>query len=210
LRALAFAVLVLTPAAVFAQGPPIAFVGGEAGFSADRLRYAEPAFPPFVINEMPRGFTGGVLAGYGPHSHGFGLEGDFGTSNVTFNENDTGGNGYTAISTRWVAHVRSVIGFGSGDFMPFVSLGAAIARVKVDDVDPGFGKAEMTQNGWTLGAGAQCAMSPHLTVRGEYLYDNYGTRNFTIAAPQGQFFPSYVAQVKLRANIIRAAVLLRF
>uniref|UniRef100_UPI0013D5B791 outer membrane protein n=1 Tax=Klebsiella pneumoniae TaxID=573 RepID=UPI0013D5B791 len=42
--------------------------------------------------------------------------------------------------------------------------------------------ANQTRVGWTLGAGVEYAITQNWTVRGEYLYANYGSKTFSTPA----------------------------
>jgi outer membrane immunogenic protein len=68
--------------------------------------------------------------------------------------------------------------------------------------------------GWTVGGGVEYAWTNNWTIRGEYLYVNLGSRNFTtVGNPAAAFaFPGVFAQghVDYNASLFRAAVNYKF
>jgi outer membrane immunogenic protein len=62
-----------------------------------------------------------------------------------------------------------------------------------------------TQFGWTLGGGVEWATTDSLVVRTEYLYDDYGSKDYEIDGPE-----PYDARAGLTASTIRIGVAYTF
>lgn len=211
--------LLLAPAAVQAQDAASAFdwsgayAGGHAGWLWAQTHYVEPDDPQFGFDADLDGLAGGVLAGYSRQIDRFviGAEIDGGLTDASFGSKDSGGNGYAAFDLDANAHLRARLGYAFDRTLLFVAGGLALARLAVDDTDPGFGKNHATHVGWTIGGGVEHAVTGNLFLRLEYLYDDYGSESSSIAAPAGSpFFPDYEAETELTAHTVRAAVAYRF
>lgn len=220
--AAALALLLLSPVlpvqSARAQGAPASYdwsgpyAGAHAGWLWGQVDYHEPDFPGFAISPGLDGFQGGLLAGYNRQLERFvvGVEVDGGLGTADFGSGDSGGNGYSAFDLQWNAHARARAGYAFDRTLLFVAGGLAVARLKIDDTDPGFGDDSATSVGWTLGAGVERAVTDSLVLRLEYLYDDYGHASYTIASPAGPFFPSYQGETDLTAHTLRAAVAWKF
>lgn len=85
----------------------------------------------------------------------------------------------------WTAHARARLGYSFGNWLPFVAGGAAIANVRdnlnfiapvvVNGVTYSGYTDTRTRVGFSIGGGIDFKVTPNVIVRGEYLYDNYGT-----------------------------------
>jgi outer membrane immunogenic protein len=217
-------VLVLLPLSARAQGASAAthhgfdWTGYYGGIHAGWLRadadYSEPDYPGFEIHPKFNGFNGGLLAGYIRQFNlfvvGLGVDGGLGTAK--HGANGTGGNGYSALNIKWNAHFRGRLGFTlPARTLVFATFGLAVAKLQLNDVDPGFGKDAAYLTGWTLGGGIEHAFDEHHIVRLEYLYDDYGQANFSIGSPPSSvYFPSYRARTHLKAQSVRAAIVWLF
>jgi outer membrane immunogenic protein len=141
------------------------------------------------------GFVGGVLAGYNFQTCNlvFGVESDFGFSpdidgtNSAINDFDIEPNG----------HLRGRIGLPMDNLMPFLAAGLAIADADIRTV-PGVGDSHL-HVGFTVGAGLDFAVNENVIVRGEYLFDAYGSETY---APGGK--------VDFDTHTLRAALIWKF
>ena len=80
------------------------------------------------------------------------------------------------------------LGYARDNWLLYGKGGYAVARVKVNVVDvvgPRVGSGESTDwnNGWTVGAGLEYGVTPHLVLGVEYDYLRLGTRNTNLASP---------------------------
>jgi outer membrane immunogenic protein len=140
----------------------------------------------------PKGFLVGGTVGYNLQTGVWvwGIEGDFDYSAM---KDDTGG---TEVKLPWFATVRGRIGYaGWGSLMPYITGGAAIAKL---EVDTGVAKDSDTRVGWTIGAGVEYALFSNWSVKLEYLYADLGT--FDIGG----------TDVDFNTHIVRAGLNYRF
>jgi outer membrane immunogenic protein len=147
------------------------------------------------------GFTGGAQVGYNWQVGNivYGLEGDFGAFHL---QGSTGGtalystgapgrsfNVGTSYQTDWLATARGRLGWALSNFLLYGTGGLALTELKVsnsfmdDIVVPGVasGAIESASDsavrvGWTVGAGAEWALSSHWAIKAEYLYADFGER----------------------------------
>jgi outer membrane immunogenic protein len=205
--------LLFTPVSARGQTPNGTgfLIGGHAGLSRHSIEYVEPDDPDAAIDPDISGFLGGGIAGYVCQTPRFilGVEFDAGAGSLSLESDDSESNEYSAIDLGWNGHVRGRIGVGQRT-VPFVAAGVALARVALDDTDEDFGEDDAMHVGWTVGGGVDHALTDRLTVRAEYLYDDYGEQSFTITSPPGPFFPSYDANIRVKAHTIRATAIYRF
>jgi outer membrane immunogenic protein len=91
-----------------------------------------------------------------------------------------------SFSSHWLATVRGRVGVASGQWLFFGSGGVAFANPTFSDsiFFPGSGTTNAatssgTITGWTAGGGIEWHFMPHWSLKAEYLYVDFGTRNFT-------------------------------
>lgn len=124
------------------------------------------------------GFLGGALVGFNIQSDDlvFGLEGDFGIGDVDgedFNAADL------SYEMKLNAHIRGRLGMDMDMVMPFIAAGLAAAKFEVTEQGAISGD-DKTLWGFTIGAGVDVKPSENLVIRAEYLYDDYGSKNFDV------------------------------
>ncbi len=153
------------------------------------------------------GQVGGLLGGYnwqtGPWV--FGVEGDIGYSNAH-------GNGVRGTTTsspnqydvNWIAHGRGRIGYDYNQWLLFVAGGIAVADFTFtpgeDIVDVTCGG---TFTGFSIGGGVERALAPGLIVRGEYLYDDFGSKTYNMMGMSDSY------KVSLTGQSVRGALILK-
>jgi outer membrane immunogenic protein len=127
-------------------------------------------------NAATNGVIGGVLAGYnwqaGPWV--FGLEGDFGWT-------DAHGTGLVVqpntYDVNWTGHIRGRFGYAFNTWLLFVAGEFAVADFNFHE-----GEAPIASgaryNGWTIGGGVEVAILRNLVARLEYLYDDFGSKDY--------------------------------
>jgi outer membrane immunogenic protein len=157
------------------------YVGGHIGYLWGRTRVEEDG----VVTEpgaKTDGVIGGVLAGYnwqnGPYV--FGLEGDFGWTHAH-------GNGVFIPATtpdtydlNWTSHLRGRAGYAFDSWLLYVAGGLAIADL---DFHEGIVSGVSVLSGgkyvgWSIGGGVEHAFTRNLVGRIEYLYDDYGHKDY--------------------------------
>jgi outer membrane immunogenic protein len=127
------------------------------------------------------------------------------------------------VSTTWLATIRGRLGYAVNNWLFFVTGGAAFTDLRGNFAfsDTFANAAESasfsdTKTGYTVGGGVEAGLWGNWSVKGEYLYANFGTlsansTNLTAFAP-AIAFPSnvFTHSLDLKANIARAALNYRF
>jgi outer membrane immunogenic protein len=191
------------------------YVGGHVGYLWGRTHVEEDG----VVTEdgVPtNGVVGGALAGYNWQYNQFlfGLEGDFGWTNA----NGTGVAAppppVTTTTTQapnkydfnWTSHVRGRFGYAADRWLFFVAGGLSIADFNFHEgaittttvTVPG-----ATYVGWSIGGGVEYAVTQNLLGRVEFLYDNFGHKNYV-----GSDGDPY--RVSLTGSTVRGALAWKF
>jgi outer membrane immunogenic protein len=197
-----------------------------------------------IQRSKPTGFTGGFEAGYNWQSRNFvfGVEGDIEALSLSGGASGSAlYPGYpdtftitSHMSTTWLATVRGRLGYAVNNWLFFVTGGPALTDLRGNftfydrfgNPDGGTNAHESasffgTKTGSTIGGGVEAGLWGNWSVKGEYLYANFGTvstsSNNLIAFSPALLFPriAFPSQVfnhrfDLKANIARAALNYRF
>ncbi len=132
----------------------------------------------------------------------FGLEGDLDWSSMA---------GSTALapcttscetSNSWLATTRGRIGYAFDRILPYVTGGAVFGDVQASPT--AFAGNTETRVGWTIGGGAEFALSRQWTAKLEYLYADLGDTS----CAAGNCATS--TNVDLNANLVRGGLNFRF
>lgn len=84
----------------------------------------------------------------------------------------------------WLGTIRGRVGFVFDRFVAYGTGGFAWAKAEYDD---GIVKDSNTHAGWALGAGLEAALTEKVSVKGEYLYMDFGSESY---AGAGQIEPN--------------------
>ena len=153
-------------------------------------------YAPYQSSKSDDGsFTGGAQIGYNYQmgSVVFGIEADFNFADLkresTTYDNYVNGYGQFEASSKveWFGTVRPRVGFTPVDrLLVYVTGGLAYGQVKTSGTyydyayNGGVGYGQISKDdtrvGWTVGAGAEYAITDNLTVKGEYLYVDLGDK----------------------------------
>ena len=191
------------------------------------LASAAAAFPN-TLN--PSGFAGGGQFGCNWQMSNFviGAEGDITGLTGSASRNTSflvagGGNNFVTDSAKdeWMSTVRARAGWAFDRVLVYATGGVAFAHWSFNHAysntfDPGFATnvtTSTTRTGWTVGGGLEYALTNNWTVRGEYLYADFGTFNNYLT----HFSPTFggtgftvLHPEKLRENIARAGLNYKF
>jgi outer membrane immunogenic protein len=151
--------------------------------------------------------SGGLVGGTVGYNYQFGqavvgIEGDIDWADI----NGTTTNGCAVgckTSDSWLSTVRGRLGYAADRFMPFITGGAAFGDIK--ESVPGFGSANTTNAGWTLGGGLEFAVAQNWTVKAEYLYVDLGKLNCGLSCGAVT-----TDNVSFTTNLVRAGVNYKF
>ena len=142
----------------------------------------------------------GVTAGYNWQMNQvvFGIEGDLSWSGIS-GSGPCGAGTRCTVDNNWLGTARGRLGWAAGQFMPYVTGGLAFGDVDVRRT--GFGRADSTELGWTLGAGIEAALWGPVSAKIEYLYVDLGGPS--VPGPGG-------GSADFQTSIIRAGLNYRF
>jgi len=192
------------------------YLGAHAGYLSAGGEMTFPGSGEFHLID-PKGFAGGVLVGFNVQRGHLvaGFEGDFGYvgAKETIDTGFAPDPAATQMESRitWNGHLRGRLGYATNQALFFVAGGLAVAGVENKAIDNTAGATARwndTRAGWTLGAGVDFLAAPKVTVRLEYLYDNYGAETQPAQSVGGVVFAE--REHKLETHTLRAGVNWRF
>lgn len=188
------------------------YVGAHVGYDWASFGHSEPDDPGNNFGADDGGFIGGAYAGYNYQMNNnlvVGGEADFGFTNLGAGPNvGSPLDDYTAFDSNWNAHLRGRLGYAMNRTLFFVAGGVAFADLTSDDTDPNYGGNSSTYVGWTIGAGVEYAATDNLVIRAEYLYDDYGSKDFIIERSGAPIL--YDAGADMTASIVRFGIAYKF
>jgi outer membrane immunogenic protein len=198
-------------AAATVLGPPAqadsSWDGFYAGIHGEYL-WGEPtvggSIAPFLPDDGADfdGFAGGVTGGF---NHVFdqilvGVEADIALSEADGKVRYITSEGVNA-DLAWLSTIRARLGFVHEDLLFFVTGGVALGGLEADIY--GFGPfgydLDKTASGYTIGGGAEWAVSDRMTVKAEYLYVDLANKDFDVSV-------SGFESVGLETSLIRLGV----
>ena len=112
----------------------------------------------------------------------------------------------------WFGTVRGRVGYAQDTWMVYATGGYAYARFEAEasaragGLSAAVSRSE-TRSGWTLGGGVELGLSPHWSVKVEYLYLDFGSQNRTWRFTG---LPAITERSKVQENLVRAGVNYRF
>ncbi|MFD1792854.1 outer membrane protein [Ochrobactrum teleogrylli] len=188
------------------------YIGGQVGYGFGKAKFSENAK---VDNTRPRGFLGGIYAGYNFDIGSnliLGIDGDFsgskidGTGSAT---SDSTVDGRLKTNLRWSGAIRPRVGYAIDRFLPYIAGGVAFGNIK-DNVSLNNPTSatqrtfsqQKTKTGWTIGGGVDYAATDNVILRVEYRYTDFRNRNLEFG--NGDF------KQKLTTNDIRLGVAYKF
>ena len=151
--------------------------------------------------------TGGVLLGWNVQRGNlvYGLEGGLSINEIK-GKHDGSTLAFHTSDYVWHAEARGRIGYSMGRFLPYLHGGLLMGEFYQQSSTAGTGpSAKMnTTYGYTAGAGVDVRIAPNVSVRSEYVYQNYGKENYTLAS-----VPTTLS-TDFDVHIARAALLYHF
>ena len=182
----------------------------------------------------PSGFSGGGQAGYNIQSGHFvlGAEADFGGMSLSSSRSTTAvypccaPTSFTitqSMKTSWLFTARPRVGYARGRALVYGTAGLAMTNVNYQETFTDTfataaenGGVKKSQTGWTAGGGVEYRAGSHWSLRGEYLYADFGkvstvSTNFTAFSP-AEAFPTnpFTHSATLHSHIARFGVNYRF
>lgn len=215
--------------------PPFLATGAGTGPAGDSGSAAAAVASTHVSDS---GFTGGGQVGYNWQFNNvvLGLEADFNAMNLDNSATATGlttpgfptwsNTVQTSINTDWLLTARPRIGYAWNNVLIYATGGLAVTELKLSQSQVNKFPAgtttqwvesvssNVTKAGWTVGGGLEYALSNNWSIKGEYLYANFGhetvsgtTINTGGFALGGQTFTH---TFNLHVNIARAGINYKF
>ena len=180
------------------------YIGALAGYGWSDVTTGDIAISELGtgpgIKYSPKGFSGGVEAGYNYQINNivFGVEVDGSLGSITgklSNPVDVGaGNNFSVSTTsNWVASARGRLGFTFDRVLVFATGGIAGTGLKTSVTDIYDLGAEVytpsvneTRTGWVIGGGSEVKLDSNWSLKAEYLYYDFGskTESFYESAPR--------------------------
>lgn len=203
-----------SPAPVYAAVPVFTWTGFYAGvnagygWSTGSSRYYDPAFG-YVGSRKKGGFVGGGQVGYNYQLGMFvlGAETDLQYAAVGNKGGSDGAAYYPGSSDGYFGTVRARLGVAFDRALVYGTGGFAYGSVGGNNAyDPvlGFRRDRNANGGWTLGAGAEYAVSNNLTAKVEGLYVNLDTKS------NYAFGTHFVGRRDTEFGVVRAGVNYKF
>jgi outer membrane immunogenic protein len=182
-------------------------------------------------NVKPKSFSGGGTVGYNHQSGRFvvGVEADLNSQNLKKNVNSSGvypccsPTTYTvsqSVQTKWLFTARPRVGVTVGKALIYGTGGLAVTDINYqtgfsDTYQSATASSGVKKNkvGWTVGGGVEMKVAKRWSVKGEYLYSDFGrvsstSTNFTALTP----YPATVFNnsTDLKTHNVRFGVNYRF
>jgi len=190
------------------------------------------SFNPYELGgdweDNANGFVGGVQTGYNwQFQNGIvlGAEADFQGSTLkskTYGSDDFGfvrENSELTTKVQWWGTVRARLGYTPTDrVLVYGTAGLAYGKVKTsysyneilgddDSFNAGFSSSK-TKAGWTVGAGAEYAITNNWTLKSEYLYTDLGKARGE--ASFNTFYNTYDFESKIKFHTVRVGLNYKF
>ncbi|WP_454918150.1 outer membrane protein [Xanthobacter sediminis] len=103
----------------------------------------------------------------------------------------------TSSNVDYFGTIRGRVGYAFDRFLPYFTGGAAWAKTSF--TGPWAATADGTRWGWTIGGGAEYAITNNWTVKAEYLYLDLGDKNITY--PNGDQVSSGLTMNTVKAGV---------
>ena len=186
-------------------------------------------------SEQASGFTGGGQVGYNlQFANNFvaGIEGDF--DYLHLHASNSSGAVYlccapssfnvsTSTTTDWLLTLRPRVGFlAMPNLLIYATGGLALSQARssflfTDDYFAGAsasGQLSDIRAGWTVGGGAEYALTPNWSIKAEYLYADLGRRSTTgiVTSITSGAYPTsvFTHSIDPRVNIARVGINYKF
>jgi outer membrane immunogenic protein len=156
------------------------YLGAHIGYGAGRTTWTDAGQS---LNVHANGAFGGLQAGYNWqfNSMVIGLEGDIAAAGINGSQTNAFGVAGLLLQDRttMLASLRARAGFAADRTLFYVTGGLGFATNNHAAASQGVTfTSNANQAGWTVGGGIEHAFTPNWTVKAEYLYYSFGTRDF--------------------------------
>jgi outer membrane immunogenic protein len=209
------------------------YIGVNAGYAGGKFKhpfsvsqFEDEEFDQTLngsLNITSSGFVGGVQAGYNwqfdrtvfgveTDIQGSGLKGEV-SGNLNL-DNVIGASARAGTKVSWFGTTRARLGYTATErFLVYATGGVAYGKVKSyadfnlnDQLVGGISKSK-TKVGFTVGAGAEYAITDHVTLKSEYLYTDLGKLKLFDLNDE---FSSASAEAKVKFHTVRVGLNYKF
>jgi len=176
--------------------------------------------------------SAGLFGGYGQQFDQLYLGIEAGVNSLSFDESSSSAgiyesnpanfNNKISVKADWQASLRARLGWAEKRWLAYLTGGVAATKIRMDatfsDDFSGAGafgrnSDNETKLGWVIGLGGEYALNDSWTIRGEYLYADYGKAD-TTAVVTNPAFPTLANDLKssvdLKTQILSVGVSYRF
>ncbi len=162
------------------------YIGGNVGYGWNSPNFDYTAAGLTYAYDVGNadGVFGGLQVGYNyqfANNIVLGAEADLEFANMgtdTFLVGGPASGAFTSTSVDTFGTIRGRVGYAVDRFLPYFTGGAAWANTSF--TGPwGWTSESNTQWGWTIGGGAEYAITNNWTVKAEYLYLDFGSQDYT-------------------------------
>lgn len=176
--------------------------------------------------------SAGLFGGYGQQFDQLYLGVEAGVNSLSFDDSSSSGgiyesapiasyNNNISVKADWQASLRARVGWAEKRWLAYLTGGVAATRIRMDATfsdtlgTRAFGNDSDndTKLGWVIGLGGEYAISESWTIRGEYLYADYGKAD-TTALVTNPAFPTLANDLKssvdLKTQILSVGVSYHF
>ena len=183
------------------------YVGLNGGYGWGRSNHTSTISPGGSSGDFDtNGGLFGATVGYNYNAGSFvvGLEADLDVTWIDGSTTFTTGTiatltapGTATSQLRWLDTFRARVGYAYGQWLPYITGGAAYGTVRGIITAPagGFIANDDTRLGWTIGAGLEYMFAPAWSAKLEYNYVDLGTQTLLLSD-----------DVRYRAHILKAGI----
>jgi outer membrane immunogenic protein len=195
--------LMPAPAAVSWTGCYVGAVGGIASGHSD-MHFASDG--SLAASNSPSSGEIGATVGcdWQTSSFVFGALADLAWSDLNASSADIANTSYTlGVKSDWSNTDRLRVGYAWGPALLYATGGLSVRDVGAYESATGTPQETIwkTRTGWNIGAGVEFLVLPHVSLKGEYLYEDFGNSLYTWST--AGFSPKHV---NLNDNLFRVGL----
>ena len=129
------------------------------------------------------------------------------------------GNIEQSVEADWLATLQARAGWGEDRWLVYVTGGLAVTRLEMDysysDDSASSGRSRSSEQevrfGWTLGLGGEYALDENWSIRGQYLYANFGSlKTYSPLENSGSFYDDLAHKASLETHTALIGLSYRF
>lgn len=201
------------------EGP---YIGNYIGGAFGAVKGTDLEYPDVIVSNHFKGFTTGIFGGYNQKIGAvivggeaeFGFSGSSGGKDYYNSEsvNDNFGKLHWSDKQTAVGRLRARLGYAFDDILIFAAAGMTLADHTTSKSLTGSDLGNTSSftkilTGYNIGVGGEYNFAKNWIVRSEYIYDNFGTRNYMFTRTDAQLDDH---KIKTTTHTARAAIAYKF